>query len=174
MTKIIERLVNRYEQGQMTRRSLIVALSTIFMGKSATATQSPNPPIAARTLNHVALRVSDVQRSQEFYQRLFGFSVQNTRGSTPILPVGSGPEYLALSAARNGSSPSIYHYCFGVEGFNPDAIMETLAEHDVEGRVSMQGGSVPLLYFHDPDGIEVQLQDVSYCGGEGPLGNVCP
>src|SRR4029077_948862 len=31
----------------------------------------------------------------------------------------------------------------------------------------------PELYFGDPDGIVVQLQDVSYCGGAGVLGNVC-
>jgi hypothetical protein len=30
------------------------------------------------------------------------------------------------------------------------------------------------LYFTDPDGILIQLQDVSYCGGGGHLGEVCP
>jgi hypothetical protein len=30
------------------------------------------------------------------------------------------------------------------------------------------------LYFTDPDGIRVQLQDVKYCGGSGFLGDVCP
>jgi hypothetical protein len=30
------------------------------------------------------------------------------------------------------------------------------------------------LYFTDPDGILVQLQNVSYCGGAGVPGNVCP
>jgi len=29
------------------------------------------------------------------------------------------------------------------------------------------------LYFTDPDGLLIQLQDVSYCGGGGFLGNVC-
>ncbi len=27
--------------------------------------------------------------------------------------------------------------------------------------------------FGDPDGMVCQLQDVSYCGGSGPLGNRC-
>jgi hypothetical protein len=31
----------------------------------------------------------------------------------------------------------------------------------------------PELYLGDPDGIVVQLQDPSYCGGAGVLGNVC-
>ena len=29
------------------------------------------------------------------------------------------------------------------------------------------------LSFGDPDGIVCQLQDAGYCGGAGPLGNVC-
>ena len=29
------------------------------------------------------------------------------------------------------------------------------------------------LMFSDPDGIPVQLQDVSYCGGSGKLGDLC-
>jgi catechol 2,3-dioxygenase-like lactoylglutathione lyase family enzyme len=31
----------------------------------------------------------------------------------------------------------------------------------------------PELYFGDPDGIAIQLQDPKYCGGAGPLGTVC-
>ena len=27
--------------------------------------------------------------------------------------------------------------------------------------------------FNDPDGIAVQIQDVSYCGGSGVLGDLC-
>jgi 20S proteasome alpha/beta subunit len=31
----------------------------------------------------------------------------------------------------------------------------------------------PELYFTDPDGISIQLQDATYCGGSGVRGNVC-
>ena len=34
-------------------------------------------------------------------------------------------------------------------------------------------GGTPELYFTDPDGILMQLQDVTYCGGGGYLGNEC-
>ena len=34
-------------------------------------------------------------------------------------------------------------------------------------------GRTPELYFTDPDGIVMQLQDVRYCGGAGYLGEVC-
>ena len=35
-------------------------------------------------------------------------------------------------------------------------------------------GGTPELYFTDPDGLAIQLQDVTYCGGGGVLGDVCP
>jgi hypothetical protein len=35
-------------------------------------------------------------------------------------------------------------------------------------------GGTPELYFTDPDGLAIQIQDVKYCGGGGFLGEVCP
>jgi hypothetical protein len=32
----------------------------------------------------------------------------------------------------------------------------------------------PELYFNDPDNVAIQIQDVSYCGGSGRLGQICP
>jgi hypothetical protein len=31
----------------------------------------------------------------------------------------------------------------------------------------------PKLYFTDPEGILLQIQDMTYCGGGGKLGNLC-
>ena len=49
--------------------------------------------------------------------------------------------------------------------------------HYISMRMENRGGAkegTPELYFTDPDGIVVQLQDVRYCGGAGGLGDVCP
>ena len=43
-------------------------------------------------------------------------------------------------------------------------------------RLPNRGGApdgTPELYFVDPDGLSVQLQDTTYCGGSGPLGQNC-
>ena len=42
----------------------------------------------------------------------------------------------------------------------------------MENRGGAPGGT-PELYCTDPDGILIQLQDSSYCGGDGYLGDVC-
>ena len=39
-------------------------------------------------------------------------------------------------------------------------------------RGGIEGGT-PEVYFSDPDGIRIQLQDAVYCGGGGYLGDDC-
>jgi hypothetical protein len=49
-------------------------------------------------------------------------------------------------------------------------------KHWISLRMPNRGGApegTPELYFSDPDGLSIQLQDPSYCGGGGYLGEVC-
>ena len=89
---------------------------------------------------------------------------------------------------------SINHVCMNMDSFKPDEILTTLESYGIKPRgtspgppgpmvshVTMRmenrGGAkdgTPELYFTDPDGLLIQLQDVSACGGSGYLGDVCP
>ena len=185
MSAAIEQLVKRYEGGGMTRRELVLALSALVIARpagGAAAQQGAAPaPIRVRTMNHVTLTVSDVQRSVEFYQRVLGLPLVTTQGTerdwdapaVPVLGIGDGPQFIAFS---QGDRPHINHYCLGMEGFDAAEIVARLAEHGIEARVRMRADSDPPaeeLIFPDPDGIPVQIQDVSYCGGSGKLGDLC-
>ena len=183
MSDAIEGLVRRYESGGMTRRELVVALSALLMVRSqpAPAAQANAAPIPVTTLNHVTLTVADVQRSVEFYQRVLGLPLVTTQGTeadwsapaVPVLGIGDGPQFIAFS---QGSRPSINHYCLGMNGFDADDVVERLAAHGIDARVRLRADSDPPaeeLMFSDPDGIAVQLQDNSYCGGSGALGDLC-
>jgi catechol 2,3-dioxygenase-like lactoylglutathione lyase family enzyme len=148
------------------------------------------PPLVTREMNHVTLAVSDPKRSLEFYQRVFGLPVVATQGPIPIMRIGAGPGFIALNAAGQ-ASPGIHHVCVTIENFDPDRTMQTLAELGVKkaegtaagpltARIRMRGPEAggakegtPELYFTDPDGITIQLQDVRYCGGAGRVGEVC-
>ena len=49
-------------------------------------------------------------------------------------------------------------------------------KHWISLRMPNRGGApegTPELYFSAPDGLSIQLQDPSYCGGGGYLGEVC-
>ena len=156
------------------------------LGELCGIPESPEPrrsAFTARTLNHVSIPVSDVPRSLGYYRRVFGFAhdTSQARGDVPILTVGAGPQFVALRAGQGGG----HHFCLGIEGFDPQQVMRTLAEHGVDGRLRLRpaadqrpagppgAGDTPEITIQDPDGITVQIQDVSFCGGVGPLGELC-
>ena len=155
--------------------------------RAAEAVRQPGdpPPIAVRTLNHVKLMVPDVARTRGWYLRLTDMKRQpdqepekgpRTAGyeglPISILRVGSGPQFVALV---QGSGPAAFrpHIGFGVEGFAPAEITKRLADLGVAARTRMREGTIPEILVDSPDGVEIQLQDVSYCGGGGALGNRC-
>ncbi len=151
--------------------------------------------LAVRDLNHCCVRVSDPQGWNRFYQDAFGLPVQALHGSTPALGLGGGPQFLmAPGGAGAGPRPGyIDHACLTVEAFDTEEILGTLSDFGIQppaegGRpvgplrsyISMRmpnrggvEGGTPELYFTDPDGIRIQLQDTTYCGGGGPLGEIC-
>src|SRR3954468_8161618 len=183
----------------VSRRRLLLAFPALAaasrildaQGPGGTRTARPHsvadvaqPPTATairvRTLNHFGLAVAEPKRTIEFYQGLFGMPIQARSGETTILRVGAGPQFLSIAPAA-GRPPTITHYCLGVHDFNVDRVLAALAAHGIEksaaagplkAAVSQRDGTADLL-FGDPDGIVCQLQDASYCGGSGPLGNMC-
>lgn len=179
---------------RMTRRSLLLSLPALAAARAVLAAQGSAATLKIRDFNHMTLSVADPKRSIDFYQGLFGMPVHARQGATTLLRVGTGPQFIAISAAGN-NPVGINHYCVTVEDFNVDRVLKVLADHGItraEGaggglsggpmkvRVRMRGpesggapGGTPELYVGDPDGIVVQLQDPRYCGGSGALGEVC-
>jgi len=149
-------------------------------------------PVSLRSFNHVSLTVSNLQRSIDFYQGLFGYPVQSRQGTeTAALRIGAGPQHLGLSTNPSSGvlTPRIDHMCLGIEDFDLDRLLKHLAGHGIrqsEQRGAAQvnvrmrsaafgGGATgtPEVYLGDPDGVLIQLQDANYCAGSGLLGTVC-
>ena len=121
-------------------------------------------------------------------------TVAARQANTLILRIGNGPQFMALGGGRSDVTPSINHFCLTVNKFDHAALVEILGQHGVEPaeQSGMSGGPLrvrirqrgadfggapegtPELYIGDPDGVVVQLQDTTYCGGEGVLGERCP
>ena len=180
MLNAIEELLSKYEGGLITRRNLVAALSALAIAPSASFAQRDTAPIRVRTLNHVSISVADVDRSVDFYQRIFGMSVKSREG-TPGNPIaggggvvvnlapGPGPEFIGIYHADKAD---IGHFCLGVENFNADQTLKALTDRGVKARMRTRGESKE-IFLTDPDNISVQLTDTSYCGGSGPFGNKC-
>src|SRR5436190_13766674 len=146
----------------VSRRSLLKGAIAPFLLLSRTSAQSA-APIPMRTINHVHLIVSDLQRSLDFYQKLFGLRLAGMQGvesdwSKPVIPmlaIGGGPQFISFSegAGRNGGRDRIDHFGFGVDKFNAERVVKMLAAHGVKSNVRMRADSkppVPELKFQDP------------------------
>ena len=180
----------------VSRRRVLLSLTALLAPRLAA--QTVRPTIRVRGINHVTLAVSDVKRSVDFYQGLFGMPVISRQGLATNLQIGAGPQFLGVTAA--GASPSrIDHLCLGVEDFDVERVTRILAQHGVtraepaaDGSGGLSGGPMRMrvrmrgadaggardgtaeLYVSDPNGFVFQLQDPRYCGGGGPLGTLCP
>jgi hypothetical protein len=83
-----------------------------------------------------------------------------------------GDSFLGIYQAGANAMPHINHFCFGLEGFDADGTVAALEKSGMPAESRARDG-VPQVYTADPDNLRVQLQDVSFCGGLGPLGNEC-
>ena len=132
--------------------------------------------------------------ANRFYQETFKLSVQAHQGPrAPVVGIGDGHQFVMYAGpSRDHATPAIInHGCFNMRDFNVKRVLGELTKygltargdrrtgplmHYVSLRMPNRGGAVggtPELYFTDPDGILLQIQDVSYCGGGGYLGNEC-
>jgi len=160
--------------------------------------------LAVRDLSHFTINVSDEPRTVAFLQELIGMPVQAKQGAAPAYGIGPGVHFLMFIGAGpgRGGAPAapaaparasrIDHACLSMDGFKPDVVTKTLTGYGltqqaaqsrqplmtyISLRMPNRGGAeggTPELYLTDPDGLAIQLQDVTYCGGGGFLGDVCP
>ena len=75
MQHVISDLVTRFERGRLSRRELIQALTAVAAAAAGTTASAAS--LKAGSINHTSVLVSDMARSIDFYNRVFGFAVVN-------------------------------------------------------------------------------------------------
>lgn len=173
----VERLLSAYEKGALTRREYLAALAAVaFSGVAAPAAgQAPQArPLGrrARTINHIGLEISNMQRTAEFYQKLGCGGLREVipgavyekgvfkgpMGKRYGIDVGPGA-VLTLGETKDPKRlGTIGHFCIGIEGFDYKRDMETLRKAGLE--VMDNDEAKTAFSLKDPDGIHVQVSDV--------------
>ncbi|HVY66176.1 MAG TPA: VOC family protein [Gammaproteobacteria bacterium] len=169
MHRAVDDLLGRYESGRMSRRDLVAMLSALAVAPSLPAAAQPTA-LRAATLNHASLIVSNLDRSVAFYRDVFGLAVKSRQTGGVNLAVGDA--FLGVYQAGANARPEINHVCFGLKDFDPQRTVRALEAAGLKAEARERDG-VTQVYTADPDNLRVQLQDTSFCGGTGPLGNVC-
>jgi catechol 2,3-dioxygenase-like lactoylglutathione lyase family enzyme len=157
MDVIISDLVTRFEHGGLTRRQLIQGLSALVAaGASASPAVAQAPKLQAMNINHTSVLVTDLQRSADFYTRVFGLMPVSEDKANKILRLGTSGTGVnsTLVSLRQQSPPGmIDHFAIGVQGFNRNTATETLKQHGLAPADNIEFG----FHVKDPDGAVVQI-----------------
>ena len=131
------------------------------------------PPIRIREIDHLVLRVIDLDRMLHFYCEVLGCPIERRLDSIGLVQLRAGRSLVDLvpvngQLGRAGGAPpakegrNLDHFCFRVEPFDEAAIRSQLERHNVEaGPLAMRNGAEgegPSIYISDPEGNIVELK----------------
>src|SRR5882762_3488941 len=151
MESIISNLISRYEKGSLNRRDLISGLALLAAsGGTAAAAAQDEIEFKAANIDHVSIHVADLQRSTDFYQKMFGFSVVS-RADPEIVRLGNGR--ILVSINHGPPAGQIDHFAIGIARFNAQSGARYFAQR---GATPLQGDYAG-FHIKDPDGINVQV-----------------
>ena len=152
MQDVISNLVTRFEPGKLSRRELIQALTAVAAAVGTTAAAAS---LKAGSINHASVLVSDMTRSIDFYNRVFGLSVMNEDKPNKIARLGIGGKVLV--SLRVEPPPGLVdHFAIGVENYNKEAVTKSLQEMGLTPRENLEFG----FHVKDPDGANVQITGI--------------
>ena len=124
-----------------------------------------------RGIDHVVLRVRDMQAMRRFYCDVLGAVHVAYRPEFRMSHLRAGSAMIDLvEADGQPGGQNMDHLCLRVEPFNPEAIVAHLRAHDVaigelRERFGAEGNGIS-IYVRDPEGNVVELKGPS--DGKGP------
>jgi catechol 2,3-dioxygenase-like lactoylglutathione lyase family enzyme len=107
----------------------------------------------SRGMHHLAIQVSDMARSTEFYRKLFGEPTPGT-GNPPQPTFQAGETRILLYNPAPNKPPKIDHYSVLVDNFDAPAALKVVKDLGANAALSREG---TLNEFFDPDGIRLQV-----------------
>ncbi len=124
-------------------------------------------------IDHVVLRVVDVEGMTRFYQDVLGCAVERRKDDLGLIQLRAGRSLIDLVDAagelgrKGGSAPgaearNMDHFCLRIDPFDESAIRAHLRAHGIEaGELATRYGAEgdgPSLYIEDPEGNTVELK----------------
>jgi catechol 2,3-dioxygenase-like lactoylglutathione lyase family enzyme len=120
-------------------------------------------------LDHVVLRVGDLDRAIEFYEKVLNCRVERRLEQPKLVQLRAGASLIDLvpasaspGAADDAPGRNMDHFAVRVDGFDAAAITAHLQRHGIDaGEVRERYGAEgygPSLYISDPEGNTVELK----------------
>jgi catechol 2,3-dioxygenase-like lactoylglutathione lyase family enzyme len=148
---IISNLVTGFEKGTLTRRELIRGLAMLAAASGTAAIAAEDSSLKAAKIDHVSIQVTNLQRSIDFYQKLFGFAVVSEDKNNEIVRLGINKTLVSLH--HKNPIGIVDHFAIGVEQFNKEAVTRELKLRGVTPEENIDAG----FHIKDPEGLNVQI-----------------
>lgn len=129
--------------------------------------------IRIRQLDHIVLRVRDLQAMLRFYTGVLGCTLERSRDDLGLYHLRAGASLIDLvtldgklgrmgGAAPGAEGHNLDHFCLQVDAFDPDALAAWLRDRGVApGESGLRYGAEgegPSIYLRDPEGNGVELK----------------
>lgn len=153
----------------MKRAYWVIAVSIAFYSFDANAQTGQAKPAAKATLNHIALYVLDLKVSTNFYHNIIGLDTIPEPfhdGRHTWFSVGKQGHLHIISGARAATThDKNTHLCFSVPSV--DEFITGLKKNNIAfenwagqpGVVTNRVDGVKQIYFKDPDGYWIEIND---------------
>jgi len=167
MEALVEKMLGDYERGTLSRRQLAVTLAGLAsLAAGGTTPARAAPSLKAITLNHVTVRVPDLQKTSHFYQQFFGMKLAQQSETIHILSVGES----FFGIEQKPDVAALDHFDFGLEGWDAAAMRAKVKAAGLKLTPGARGDEESFK-FNDPDGFVVQVNGPKYTGHVGPITN---
>jgi len=135
-----------------------------------------NHPFAVREIDHIVLRVRDLQRSLAFYCEVLGCTVEREQPELGLTQLRAGRSLIDLvtldgplgAGEPPGAGRNLEHFCVTIAPYEEAALIARLTGRGVPVRepASRYGaeGEGRSFYIEDPDGNHLELK-ASRAGG---------
>lgn len=130
-------------------------------------------PILIRAIDHLVLRVINLEKMLSFYSDVLGCSIERQQDEIGLVQLRAGNSLIDLVPVNGklglmgGAAPSregrnMDHFCLRLDTFDEKSIRAYLAEYgisigDVVSRYGADGDG-PSIYVDDPEGNTVELK----------------
>lgn len=129
--------------------------------------------IHIREIDHLVLRVIDLDRMLRFYRQVLGCTIERRQDAIGLVQLRAGRSLVDLvpvdgelgrtgGAAPGKEGRNLDHFCFRVDPFDEAAIRRHLQAHQIEaGALATRNGAEgegPSIYISDPEGNVVELK----------------
>ena len=143
------------------------------MAPQTRVTKSKHEMIQIREIDHLVLRIIDLDRMLWFYCDVLGCRVERRRDDIGLIQLRAGQSLIDLVTVNGklgqaGGAPpgtqarNLDHFCLNIEPFDENTIRAHLKTHGIDsGPVASRYGAKgqgPSIYVSDPEGNVVELK----------------